>query len=124
MPELDWLRRIAETDFLDIVQSTAIIRNKLRVVLIDGSYIDFWWSSQIPGRYAYHWERRHVDETIYRHDNMPHLHWQAVSSFPKHFHSGDQQNVVESDMDDDPERGLRQFLTFAKSRITSLGEDT
>lgn len=52
MPDLQQLRRIAETEFLDVVQSTTIIRDKLRVVLTDGSYIDFWWSSQIPGRYA------------------------------------------------------------------------
>jgi hypothetical protein len=86
MPDLERLRRIAETDFLEVVRSTATIRNKLRVVLVDGSYIDFWWSSQIPGRYAHHWERRHVDGTIYRHDNMPHPQWQWVNSFPKHFH--------------------------------------
>jgi hypothetical protein len=50
MPDLERLRRIAEIEFLEIVRTTAIIRNKLRVVLVDGSYIDFWWSSQIPGR--------------------------------------------------------------------------
>ena len=117
MPDLERLGRIAETEFLDLVRSTAIIRNKLRVVLVDGSYIDFWWSSQIPGRYAHHWERRHVDGTIYRHDNMSHPQWRRVSSFPKHFHSGDQQTVTESDMEDDPEQGFRQFLKFARSKL-------
>jgi hypothetical protein len=72
MPDLERLRRIAETEFLALVRATTILRDKLRVVLVDDSYIDFWWSSQIPGRYAHHWERRHVDGTIYRHDNMPH----------------------------------------------------
>lgn len=118
MPDLERLRRIAETEFLNLVQSTAIVREKLRVVLVGGSYMDFWWSSQIPGRYAHHWERRHVDGTIYRHDNMPHPQWRAVRSFPKHFHTGEQQAVVESDMADDPEQGLRQFLRFAESQIT------
>jgi Family of unknown function (DUF6516) len=117
MPDLERLRRIAETEFLEMVQTTAIIRNKLRVVLIDGSYIDFWWSSQIPGRYAHHWERRHVDGTIYRHDNMPHPQWQRVSSFPKHFHAGDQRTVIDSDIEDDPEQGFIQFLKFAKGSI-------
>ena len=42
MPDLDRLRRIAETEFLSLVQSTALVRDKLRVVLIDGSFIDFW----------------------------------------------------------------------------------
>ena len=87
MPDLEGLSRMAETEFFEIVLSTVIIEDKLRVVLIDGSYIDFWWSSQIPGRYAYHWEWSHIDGTIYRHDNIPHLRWRMVSSFPKHFHS-------------------------------------
>jgi hypothetical protein len=37
--------------------------------LVDGSYLDVWFSRKFPGRYAYHWERRHVDGSIYRHDN-------------------------------------------------------
>lgn len=121
MPDLQRLREIAEREFLTLVQSTTIFRDKLRVVLADGSYIDFWWSTQIPGRYAHHWERRHVDGTIYRHDNMPHPRWQRVSSFPKHFHSGDQQAVVESALAADPDQALRQFLTFAGSQMTVGG---
>ena len=73
MPDLESLGRLAEVEFLEIVQSTVIIENKLRATLIDGSYIDFWWSEEIPGRYAYHWERRRIDGTIYRHDNIPHI---------------------------------------------------
>lgn len=119
MPDLESLRRIAETDFLSVVRSTTIVRDKLRVVLVDDSYIDFWWSTQIPGRYAHHWERRHVDGTIYRHDNMPHPQWQGVDSFPKHFHSEGQQKVTESTMADDPEQAVRQFLAFAANKITA-----
>ena len=103
MPDLERLRRIAETEFLGVVRSTAVIRDKLRVVLADSSYIDFWWSSQIRGRDAHHWERRHVDGTIFRHDNMSHPQWRVLSSFPKHFHAGDQHTVMESDMTDDSE---------------------
>ena len=57
MPDWESLGRSAEVEFLEIVQSTAIIENKLRVTLVDGSYIDFWWSEEISGRFAYHWER-------------------------------------------------------------------
>jgi len=121
MPDLERLRRIAETEFLPLVRSTIMLRDKLRVILVDGSYIDFWWSTQIPGRYAHHWERRHVDGTIFRHDNMPHPQWQAVSSFPKHFHSGDQQSVGDSSLAADPEEALRQFLTYAGSKISAAG---
>lgn len=117
MPDLEKLRRIAETDFLSVVRSTVIIRDKLRVVLVDDSYIDFWWSTQIPGRYAHHRERRHVDGTIYRHDNMPHPQWQEAASFPKHFHAESQQAVTESSIADDPEQAVRQFLAFAANKI-------
>ena len=102
MPDLESLGRLAEVEFLDIVQSTAIIENKLRVTLIDGSYIDFWWSEELSGRFAYHWERIRIDGTVYRHD----LRWRTVDSFPKHFHSGTQQTVIESNISDNPEQGF------------------
>jgi hypothetical protein len=50
---------------------------------------------------------------------MPHPQWQGVSSFPKHFHAGDQQTVLESGLTADPEQALRQFLTFAGNKMTS-----
>ena len=117
MPDLHHLRRIAEHEFPDLVRSTAIFRDKLRVVLVDDSYMDFWWSSQIPGRFAHHWERTHVDGTIYRHDNMPHPRWQKVATFPQHFHHGAQHTVGESDLPSDPEAAVRVFLEFARSLL-------
>jgi len=117
MANLHQLGLIAESEFADVVQTTEIIRNKLRVLLNDGSYIDFWWSSQIPGRFAYHWERTHVDGTIYRHDNMPHSRWQYVATFPQHFHDGSPTNVTESRLPTEPKEALRQFLDFARSLI-------
>ena len=121
MPDLEGLRAIAETEFPSLVQSTTIVRDKLRVIFTDSSYIDFWWSTQIPGRYAHHWERRHVDGTIYRHDNMPHPQWQKVDSFPKHFHAGDQDTVVTSTLTATPEEAVRGFLLFAQSKVSAGG---
>ncbi len=40
---------------------------RLRVFLIDGTFIDVWLSAS--GKYSYHWEQRHVRGIIYRHDN-------------------------------------------------------
>ena len=85
MPDLAGLGRTAEREFLEIVNFAAVIGNKLRVEILDGSYIAFWWSTQIPGRYAYHWERGHIDGTIYRHDNIPHLSWQGGVLSPSIF---------------------------------------
>ena len=41
MPDLERLRWIAEAEFLALVRSTTMVRDKLRVVLNDGSCIDF-----------------------------------------------------------------------------------
>jgi hypothetical protein len=90
---------------------------KLRLHLSDGSYIDVWFSRSIPGRYAYHWERRHVDGSIYRHDNRPHASLTDMKTFPKHFHDGSDDNMVESHLSDDPRDALRSFLEFARGKI-------
>ncbi len=42
MANLFHLARIAVRDFTDVVVTTVVIRDKLRVLLRDGSYIDFW----------------------------------------------------------------------------------
>jgi uncharacterized protein DUF6516 len=42
---------------------------KLRLEIIDGSIVDIYVS--VTGKYSYHWERRMVDGTLYRHDNAP-----------------------------------------------------
>lgn len=72
---------------------------------------------KLKGRYSYHWERKAIDGTIYRHDNAPHKRWQGVETFPKHFHEGSEEQVRESYLSDVPEEGLREFLAFARSRL-------
>lgn len=118
MADLVFLSQIAAKEFADIVVATAIIRDKLRVLLRDESYIDFWWSNQIPGRFAHHWERTHIDGTIYRHDNMPHPAWRDAATFPQHYHEGSQDCVVDSFLPSEPLEALRAFLTFARQRLT------
>ena len=39
---------------------------RLRIFLIDETFIDVWLSSS--GKYSYHWEQRHVRGLIHRHD--------------------------------------------------------
>lgn len=117
MADLQHLRAVAEREYPDIVESTEIVRDKLRVALRDGSYIDFWWSVALSGRYAHHWERKHIDGTIFRHDNIPHLRWAELSSFPRHFHRGRPDDVTESGLPEEPEAGLRQFLDFARTIV-------
>jgi hypothetical protein len=118
MPNLTQLAAIAAYEFTDIVESAEIIRDKLRVLLIDTSFIDFWWLSEIPGRFACHWERTHVDGKVFRHNNMPHAKWKEVETFPQHFHDGDSGEVVESFLANDPEGAVRGFLSYARDRLS------
>lgn len=117
------LREIAELEFADIVVEALVPDvNELRVILTDGSFVDIWFSLKLAGRHSYHWERRAIDGTIYRHDNAPHKRWQSVATFPKHFHNASENNVVESYLSEVPEEALREFLTFVRDRMaTSSG---
>jgi hypothetical protein len=124
MANLSKLAQVATREFSDIVAATTVVRDKVRVVLQDGSYIDFWWSSKIPGRFAHHWERIHVDGTIYRHDNMPHPQWRNAATFPQHYHEGDPRHVLDSFLPSEPpEDALRGFLAFARQKLTSTGSN-
>jgi len=111
----------ARQQFSDVVSEARILflasgePLKLRLEIVDGSIVDIYLS--ITGRYSYHWERRLVDGSIYRHDNAPHNNWKNVRTFPKHFHYGAEETVEESDISDDPELALDQFLGFVRLRL-------
>jgi len=75
----------------------------------------FFYSSK--GRYSYHWERRPFNGTIYRHDNAPHHKWKNIGTFPKHFHDGQDHNVSESFISDDPIIAVGEFLSFVRQQL-------
>ena len=114
MTTLDALGRIAEVEFATIVVQTDFLGSKLRVTLSDASYVDVWLSRKLAGRFGFHWERRHLDGRIYRYDNFPDTNWSSVSSFPFHFHNGNQDTVVTAPFATEPEQGLREFMAFAQ----------
>jgi hypothetical protein len=117
MTSLAHLRRIAELEFADIVVQTDIVGVKLRVLLTDTSYVDIWASRKIQGRFGFHWERQHLDGQIYRYDNFPDTNWSDVSTFPYHFHDGDQNRVVAAPFAPSTEQGFREFMAFVKHKI-------
>lgn len=113
--DIEELCHIAEIEFNDIVVEAHVRDvNELRIILTDESFIDVWFSLKLTDRYSYHWERRTIDGTIYRHDNAPHRRWESVSTFPKHFHNGSEDEVTESHLSAIPEEALREFLIFAR----------
>lgn len=116
------LEEIAEIEFSDIVEDVVLPdMNELRIILIDGSFIDIWFSLKLKGRYSYHWERKFIDGSIYRHDNAPHKSWENVKTFPKHFHDGDEDRVRESYLSEEPREAIRDFLNFAKKEFRLKG---
>jgi hypothetical protein len=121
------LRDVSQHEFGDIVVSAQIISLptgmplKLRLDIVDGSLLDVFIS--VSGRYSYHWERRLIPANdLYRHDNAPHKKWQHVTTFPKHFHDGSEDNVIESRISDIPEDAIREFLTFVRDKLLSSTE--
>jgi len=114
---LERLDRVVEVEFGDLVTSTKMEQNKLRVYIIDESFVDVFNSFSLPDRWAFQWERQHLDNTMYRHDNIPHARWKSISSFPWHFHNGNEENVEWSNFGDDPVENLRNFFKFIRSKI-------
>jgi hypothetical protein len=112
------LKEIAELEFPDIIEEAIVpFENELRILLKDGSFVDVWFSLKLAGRYSYHWERRMIDGKIYRHDNAPHRNWESVTTFPKHFHEGSEDIVLESRINDTPDEALREFLSFIRDKF-------
>ena len=117
MIELTKLKRIIDIEYSDIVSDSNIYHDKIRVHLQDQSFVDIWFSRRIPGRFSYHWERRHIDGKIYRHDNFPDPRWKGVSTFPKHFHNGSQNQVQDSRINDNPLSGVHEFMDFLRRML-------
>ena len=112
---------IATTEFVTVVESGEIFYSqgmepwKVRLYLCDGSIMDIYYS--VKGKYSYHWDRRLITNEIFRHDNAPHQRWKYISSFPKHFHNGSEDIVIESHISDNPELALREFLQFVSMHL-------
>ena len=92
-PSLNELQRIAELEFSTIVVDSQLVGEKLRLYISDESLIDVWVARKRQDRFGFHWERRHLDGTIYRYDNFPDTDWQAVDTYPYHFHNETQNGM-------------------------------
>lgn len=118
------LKKIADSEYDEIVEESAIIfsysgrARKLRIRLIDNTFIDVWFS--LGGEYSFHWEETQARDTIYRHDNAPHKRWSSIKTFPKHCHDSTQTNVVESSLSDKPDEALREFMGIVRKKIIEL----
>lgn len=116
-PSLNELQRIAQIEFPDLIGDSEILGEKLRLYITDNSFIDVWVARKREGRFGFHWERRHLDGAIYRYDNFPDVEWQRVDTYPYHFHSGSQENVVAAPFSQEIRTAFREFLRFAQHEL-------
>jgi hypothetical protein len=65
--DLFYLEYVTNIEYSELVVSTKIELNKLRILLVDGSFVEIFNSFSIPERWAFHWERKHLDGKMYRH---------------------------------------------------------
>jgi len=117
------ITKVSLTEYPDIVKDAQIHHTpsgtptKTRLYLIDESYMDIWLSPS--GKYSYHWEQRHINGRLYRHDNAPHPKWSHIKTYPKHYHDGSQENVKESNISDNPIEAIQAILQYMRKEITS-----
>ncbi len=104
----------------NVLYSESGVPSKLRLDIADGSVVDVFYS--VRGKYSYHWERRLINGTIYRHDNAPHAKWAGIHTFPKHFHDGSDDETKESSISDDPLIEIEEFLKFVREKIGGSGQ--
>jgi len=115
------LAQLVAAEFSDIVVGHVILGRraaaplKLRLQIRDDTFVDIWLSPD-QHRYAYHWEQRAVRGLIHRHDNAP--DHPEISTFPKHFHNGSEDQIEASTISSNPQTAVRDFLTFVRRRLT------
>jgi len=114
---LEQLIGIIETEYADIVIDCEIINGKMRVYLTEGSTLDIWYSRRMEGRYAYHWERRHLNGTIYRWDNAKHEAWKNILGYPHHFHEDEDRQVRGSLLPHNPVEDIKYILNYVRDII-------
>ncbi len=116
--KFEQLQSIVEDHFLDIV--VEVIKpspDKLRLVLRDKSFVDVRLSLTIKNRVDFHWEKTHIDGTIYRYDNFPDMKFKKIQTFPYHFHNKSEKKVVASPFSKILPKGFIDFMEFVRKKV-------
>ncbi|ACB07441.1 toxin-antitoxin system TumE family protein [Candidatus Korarchaeum cryptofilum] len=111
------LVKVIKEEYPDVALSIDLRDDRLRVYLVDNSFLDIWFSRRIPGKYSFHWERRNVNGTVYRWDNAAHRSVTGINTFPHHFHESSQLNVKPFKPESEWEDTLRDILNFIRDKI-------
>ncbi len=114
---LEDIKLIAESEYSSIVEYAFILDYKLRIILINKSFIDVNISVKLENKFGFHWETKNEFKEIFRYDNFPDPQWSNLKSFPFHFHFKTQNNVIEPNFPKDLINGFRGFMDFVKREV-------
>lgn len=111
------LEGIARDRAADLLADIVQMDGRLRLVFHDTSFCDVHVAETMANRFSFHWERRHLDGTIYRYDTFPDRAARRFRSYPRHFHDGTQERIVAPPFRAGTLRGFTDFLDFIRERF-------
>ncbi|MEW6558439.1 MAG: hypothetical protein AB1349_14000, partial [Elusimicrobiota bacterium] len=68
MTNINEIQKITEIEFSHMIKSTFLMNYKLRIILLNDSFIDVNLSKALPDKFGFHWETMDKDGKIYRYD--------------------------------------------------------
>jgi len=101
-------RHVLENYSDALLREPIIIRRRLRIYLIDGTFIDVRYANLYE--YSLHWQGKNK---LIRVDTAP--HYPQLSSYPRHLHLFTENNVIEDEVTSigaNPVDNVRSFLEF------------
>ena len=107
------VKRIAENEFADVIELVESRKDRVRLHLVDGSFLDVWFSRTIKGKYSFHWQR---GEQVLRRDNAAHERWRHLETFPHHLHVGD--SVYPFEPGKDLIDTFRKVMAYVRSQLS------
>ena len=105
--------RIASDEFSDIVVDAELHPDRVRLVLIDGSWIDMRYP--VEDKFSFHWQ---MEDKIYRIDTAP--HHKGIMTFSRHIHFGSEDNVIEDYVLEEnvsPGENFKRFMEWASELL-------
>ena len=108
------IARCAEDHFSDIIREAPFIySDKVRLIFIDGSFMDIRYP--VDSKYSFHWQ---LEDEIVRIDTAP--HHRNVSTYPRHMHIGKEENVVDDSITrvgNTIEENVMSVLEFVRNKV-------
>lgn len=102
--------RIVNDEFSDIVVNVELHPDRVRLSLVDDSWIDVRYP--VEDKFSFHWQR---GRKIYRIDTAP--HHRNIKTYPRHIHLGSENNIVEDNVTEEgsPEENFRRFMLWVRN---------